>query len=117
MYFDQVTPAEASAAMVNPLAAAPTPCHYGIPPDLGRSDIKKHRYRPKTNPLNLPGRYIRNGPKSARWVTAAAEARAEVALGQELEEDPIEVYEEDRLERAGRSGEELVDDPIEDFSD
>ena len=59
-------------------SCAPSPLHFGIAPNLGRCDIKKRKYRPKTDPLDLrQGRYVRNGPKSARLVSQMAEMRAE----------------------------------------
>ena len=104
-------------------------------PRQQREDVKRRRWRPKTNPLNLPYRYERNGPKSARWVSAEAEAEAgaETGAGMELADDPIEEFDElpsrgpiqryeffpharrDR-ERTCR-GIELKDDRIEQFVD
>ena len=87
MYFAPVSDAEYLAALNDPYSCAPAPLHCGLAPDLGRCDIKKRKYRPKTDPLNLrKGRYVRNGPKSARWVSQMAERRAE---GKELASDPI----------------------------
>ena len=76
MHFARVSAAQLAAAESNPLLCAPGPLNYGIPPRRPRNDIKKHRHRPKTNPLGLPGRYVRDGPKSTRRVTATAELAA-----------------------------------------
>ncbi|KAI0370626.1 hypothetical protein BV20DRAFT_916297, partial [Pilatotrama ljubarskyi] len=48
----------------------------GIRPRLGRSDLKKHRGSRKVDPSKFPPRYVRNGPKSDKWVSDEAEARA-----------------------------------------
>ena len=104
----------------------PTILDFKDTPRQQREDVKRRRWRPKTNPLNLPYRYERNGPKSARWVSAEAEAEAEA-------DDPIEQFDElpsrgpvQRYEffpRACRDREhtcrgiELKDDPIEQFVD
>ncbi|KAM5538897.1 hypothetical protein V8D89_007437 [Ganoderma adspersum] len=78
MHFEHVTDEEYLAALNSPCSCTPSPLHFGFAPDLGRSDIKKRKYRPKTDPLDLRrGRYVRNGPKSARWVSQMAEMRAE----------------------------------------
>ncbi|KAI0628265.1 hypothetical protein C8Q77DRAFT_1029096, partial [Trametes polyzona] len=77
LYIARVTPAEREAALLDSRKAAPAPRCAHSPPKLGRRDLKSHKYRPKTNPTGRPGRYKRNGPKSAQWVTAVAEARAE----------------------------------------
>lgn len=77
--FEPVTQAERDAAVLEPWRAAPAPRYFCTPPKLGRSDMKTRRHRPKKNPLGKPGRYVRKGPKSAKWVTAAAERRAELA--------------------------------------
>ncbi|KAH9848659.1 hypothetical protein C2E23DRAFT_888908 [Lenzites betulinus] len=42
--------------------------------------------RPKTNPEGRPHRYTRNGPKSQKWVSQAAEARTSAPM----EEGPSE---------------------------
>ncbi|KAM5533694.1 hypothetical protein V8D89_012661 [Ganoderma adspersum] len=125
MYFAPVTDEEYLAALKNPLTCSPSPLHFGLAPDLGRCDIKKRKYRPKTDPLNLrKGRYIRNGPKSARLVSQMAERRAE---GRELASDPITSFSDDerRTKRARRRvrwqgqteirGDELEEDPIEEW--
>ena len=115
--------------------APPTILDMKDTPRQQRKDIKSRHPRPKTNPLNLPYRYERNGPKSARWVSdeAEAEAGAEMGAGMELEDDPIEQYDDvpsrtpvQRYEffpRACRDhvgvcrGIELRDDKIEEFVD
>ncbi|KAM5536333.1 hypothetical protein V8D89_010025 [Ganoderma adspersum] len=77
MHFAPVSDDEHRAALDHPESCAPGPLHFGFAPDLGRCDIKKRKYRPKKDPLDLrQGRYVRNGPKSARWVSQMAEARA-----------------------------------------
>lgn len=68
-------------AMKDPLAVAPAVLHRGIPPKRHRSDLGKRHRRPKSNPLGLPSRYPRDGPKSAEVVTDEAEARAEQQAG------------------------------------
>ena len=80
MRFEPVSNPEFDAAMLDPLCAAPSALHDGIPPRSTRCDVKKRRYRPRSNPLDLPGRYVRNGPKSEVWVTDEAEARAEAEI-------------------------------------
>ncbi|PIL24465.1 hypothetical protein GSI_14219 [Ganoderma sinense ZZ0214-1] len=80
IHFARVTDAEREAALRDPLSAAPGPLHLGLPEWYGRSDIKARRYRWKKNPLNLPGRYERNGPKSAKTVSAEAEAAADAEV-------------------------------------
>ncbi|PIL26635.1 hypothetical protein GSI_09555 [Ganoderma sinense ZZ0214-1] len=78
MHFAPVTDAEYRAALEDPYSCAPGPLHRGFPENLGRCDIKKRKYRPKTDPLGLRvGRYIRNGPKSARVVSETAADGAE----------------------------------------
>ncbi|KAI0689088.1 hypothetical protein C8T65DRAFT_589023 [Cerioporus squamosus] len=91
MYFAPVSDAALEAAMKNPISVAPGPLNNGFAMDLGRSDIKKRRALPKDG---RPPRYVRDGPKSARLVTAAAEARAEREMAEEraamdVEEDDI----------------------------
>ena len=121
MYFAPVSDEEYLAALKNPVSCSPSPLHFGFAPDLGRCDIKKRKYRPKTDPLNLrKGRYIRNGPKSARWVSQMAERRAE---GRELSSDPITSFSDDEEGPSTRKrarwgmgplrGRELEEDPIE----
>ena len=63
---------EYEAALVNPLLAAPSPLHDGFRTKLGRDDVKR-RYKDFPG---FPVRYERNGPKSAKTVTADAEAAA-----------------------------------------
>ncbi len=97
MHFAPVSTAALEAAQVDPISCAPGPLNNGIAMDLGRSDIKKRRAPTKDG--RLP-RYVRNGPKSARLVTAAAEARAEREMAEEraameLEEDPITPFSDD----------------------
>ncbi|OSC96226.1 hypothetical protein PYCCODRAFT_1200795 [Trametes coccinea BRFM310] len=62
-----------------PEDVAPSPLHLDIAARLGRSDLKKRKGSSKIDPARFPARYVRNGPKSEKWVTAAAEARAEAA--------------------------------------
>ncbi|KAM5541992.1 hypothetical protein V8D89_004302 [Ganoderma adspersum] len=125
MYFAPVTDEEYLAALENPLTCSPSPLHFGLAPDLGRCDIKKRKYRPKTDPLSLrKGRYIRNGPKSARLVSQMAERRVE---GRALRSDPITTFSNDerpakkvrrrarRRQEAEVRGDELEEDPIEEW--
>ncbi|KAI1785927.1 hypothetical protein LXA43DRAFT_1113043 [Ganoderma leucocontextum] len=50
----------------------------GLPRNWGRNDIGKRRRRPKTNPDgNRSYRCVRDGPKTPRLVSAAADARAD----------------------------------------
>ncbi|KAH9848657.1 hypothetical protein C2E23DRAFT_738976 [Lenzites betulinus] len=86
MSFVPVTAAEREAALADPTRAAPAPRCIHTPPKLGRSDLKAHKRRPKTNPEGRPHRYTRNGPKSQKWVSQAAEARASAPM----EEGPSE---------------------------
>ncbi|KAI0354359.1 hypothetical protein OH77DRAFT_493145 [Trametes cingulata] len=67
-------------AAQNPMDVAPNVLNKGVPLRLGRSDLKKHRGSRKVDPARFPARYVRNGPKSARWVTPEMEARAEMEL-------------------------------------
>ncbi|PIL32921.1 hypothetical protein GSI_05039 [Ganoderma sinense ZZ0214-1] len=78
--FEWVTAAEREAAMRDPLSAAPGPLHLGMPARFIRSDIGARQERPVTNPLGLPYRYERNGPKSERVVSDSAEAAAEAEV-------------------------------------
>ncbi|KAI0631356.1 hypothetical protein C8Q77DRAFT_1132980 [Trametes polyzona] len=78
----------------NPLDVAPNRDNRGLPINLGRSDIKKHRERRKVDAERFPPRYVRNGPKSDEWVTEAAEARAERAACYEHGEHPSDRTEE-----------------------
>ncbi|PIL33140.1 hypothetical protein GSI_04589 [Ganoderma sinense ZZ0214-1] len=70
--FEPATPEEIDLARRNPDAVCP-----GIPPvrpapfcwgPFGRNDIGLGRHRPKTNPLGLPLRHPKNGPKTAKLV-------------------------------------------------
>lgn len=93
MCFVPVGVDRAVRAAVQPEDAVPSPLHLGLPPRLGRSDLKKHRGSRKVDPERFPARYIRNGPKSEKWITAAAEARAEMGVsGLEDPNDPIELW-------------------------
>ncbi|KAI0629958.1 hypothetical protein C8Q77DRAFT_279881 [Trametes polyzona] len=73
----------------DPLDVAPCRINGGLPPSLGRSDLKKRRERKKVDVERFPPRYVRNGPKSAEWVTEEAEARAEQDPD---DSDPIEDF-------------------------
>ncbi|KAI0631360.1 hypothetical protein C8Q77DRAFT_1226930 [Trametes polyzona] len=82
-----------------PLDVVPNRRHNGgLRVSLGRSDMKKPRGRMGVDPERYPPRHARNGPKSAKWVTAEAEARAErasrVAAGEDPD-DPIEQFTDD----------------------
>ena len=93
--FEPVSDDEAGAARRDPMSATPAVLHDGIPARLARSDVKKRRYRPKTNPLRLPYRHPLDGPKSARWVSEDAERRAEEEMPVEMES--AETVESDRV--------------------
>ncbi|TBU31949.1 hypothetical protein BD311DRAFT_716084 [Dichomitus squalens] len=121
--FAPVTDADRMAALQNPLSAAPGPLHHGLRKSYGRSDIKARRNCPKTNPLNLPYRYERHGPKSAKIVSARAEAAAEAEVREARERearereagsdvDDIEPFSDDEEMRAA---DELMSDPIEEW--
>ncbi|KAI0820675.1 hypothetical protein BC628DRAFT_1329798 [Trametes gibbosa] len=73
-------PAELDAARTDPLTVAPAFLHRGALPRRSRSDLGGRRHRPVSNPYNLPRRYPRGKPKSARIVTEEAEARAEAEV-------------------------------------
>ncbi|KAI0367839.1 hypothetical protein BV20DRAFT_1037540 [Pilatotrama ljubarskyi] len=93
---------KAARAAQNPMAVAPSALNHGIPPKLGRSDLKRHRAGGKVDPVRFPPRYVRNGPKSEKWVTDEAEARAAAAsvaavCRGEDPDDPIESFTDDEL--------------------
>ncbi len=75
--FVPVSDEEVDAARRDPLTVAPAPLNFGLPRNWGRNDIGKRRHRPKTNPENRAYRHVRNGPKTPRLVSAAADARAD----------------------------------------
>ncbi|KAL1949485.1 hypothetical protein VTO73DRAFT_8366 [Trametes versicolor] len=84
MGFAAITEAERAAALLDPRAAAPaTHCKHRKA-RTGRSDLKAHRPSRKPRERIFPVRHVRDGPTSDKYVTAAAEAQAEV------DEDPIE---------------------------
>ncbi|KAM5545550.1 hypothetical protein V8D89_000588 [Ganoderma adspersum] len=69
---------EVEAARRNPLTAAPGPLHLGLPRGWGRNDIGKRRRRPITDPDGTHTyRYVRDGPKTPRVVSGAADMRAD----------------------------------------
>ncbi|KAI0323239.1 hypothetical protein GY45DRAFT_1207655, partial [Cubamyces sp. BRFM 1775] len=76
MFFSRVELDKPARAARTPEDVAPSMLNAGVPPKLGRSDLKKRYGRKKVDPMRFPPRYVRNGPKSEKWVTAAAEARA-----------------------------------------
>ncbi|KAH9886902.1 hypothetical protein C8Q73DRAFT_675122 [Cubamyces lactineus] len=92
--FQCVGLSKAERSARRPEDVAPSPRNAGVPPKLGRSDLKKRYGRKKVDPVRFPPRYVRNGPKSSKWVTAEAEARAargdDGGHGQEDPLDPIE---------------------------
>ncbi|EIW53779.1 uncharacterized protein TRAVEDRAFT_23996 [Trametes versicolor FP-101664 SS1] len=110
MKFVPVALSERERAARNPADVAPGTRNNGVPPNLGRSDIKKHRKRAKVDVVKYPPRHVRNGTTSDKWVTARAEAeaRAEADAGR-------------RSSGAGRAtdraGREDPSDPIEDWED
>ncbi|KAI0628004.1 hypothetical protein C8Q77DRAFT_1068923 [Trametes polyzona] len=76
------TETEREAARADPLCASPGKINLGLTPCLGRDDVKKRRpgqQRKHDAATKRPPRYMRNGPKSSKWVTPEAEARAEEA--------------------------------------
>ncbi|KAH9849318.1 hypothetical protein C2E23DRAFT_784308 [Lenzites betulinus] len=124
MGFAPVTAAERAAALADPTQAAPAARCIHTPPKLGRSDLKAHKRRPKTNPEGRPHRYTRNGPKSQKYVSQAAEARASAPMEDPMEEDTIESWADNdpvwgyQSRRARRLAKgivrgELEEDPIE----
>ena len=115
---ERVSDAEYAAALADPCACVPGPLHAGFREDFGRSDVGKRKHRPKSDPLGVRrGRYVREGPKSARVVSEEAERMAGIE-GRELVEDPIMEFEFEAGEssKEGRGvGEELEEDPIEEW--
>ncbi|KAI0738495.1 hypothetical protein C8Q80DRAFT_1275483 [Daedaleopsis nitida] len=87
----------------------------------GRPDIKRRRNRWKTNPLGLPGRYKRKGPKSAAFVSQEVEAAVEAETQRERAEDPLADLSGDedyqrfvrRAERRRRQIKSIVSNPVE----
>ncbi|TBU51098.1 hypothetical protein BD310DRAFT_774055, partial [Dichomitus squalens] len=80
MHFAPVTDADRENARRDRLSAAPGSLSHDVRTPSSRSDIKARRDRPKTNPENLPYRHVRNGPKSAKEVSAEAEAAADAEV-------------------------------------
>ncbi|KAI0738490.1 hypothetical protein C8Q80DRAFT_1124672 [Daedaleopsis nitida] len=89
MHFSRVSDERRCAAAENPLLAAPSPLLADEESTGGRPDIKRRRNRWKTNPLGLPGRYKRKGPKSAAFVSQEVEAAVEAETQRERAEDPL----------------------------
>ncbi|KAH9852535.1 hypothetical protein C2E23DRAFT_730677, partial [Lenzites betulinus] len=95
----------AARAAKDPLAVALCAKNTGIPPNLGRGDIKRRRPRDAATAERFPARYERNGPKSEKWVSAAEEARAELGLSRgEDPDDLIELFTDDGMAARGRHG-------------
>ncbi|RDX45704.1 hypothetical protein OH76DRAFT_1420583 [Lentinus brumalis] len=96
MYFARLPEARRLEAEnhADPLKTAPAPLHFGVKQRQSRSDVKKRRHRPKTNPLNLPTRFVRDGPKSARWVSDEADSEP-VPSVVELEDDRIASFDDE----------------------
>ncbi|KAI9057440.1 hypothetical protein FKP32DRAFT_1571061 [Trametes sanguinea] len=95
MRLERVSLDKHERAAQRPEDVAPSPRHHGLPPKLGRSDLKRRWGSSKIDSAKFPARYVRDGPKSAKWVSAAAEARAAAAMeitGREDPDDPIESY-------------------------
>ncbi|KAI0323412.1 hypothetical protein GY45DRAFT_1332566 [Cubamyces sp. BRFM 1775] len=94
MHFRRVELNKAARNARKPEDVAPSPRNEGVPPKLGRSDLKKRYGRKKVDAQRFPPRYVRNGPKSEKWVTAEAEARAarddSDVHGREDPSDPIQ---------------------------
>ena len=70
----------------------------------GRDDIRRHRYRPVTNPFNRPLRRTVRGPKTPKWV-----------LDSDIEEEEEKLAVRGHATSRGDGGEES--DPIESWSD
>ncbi|KAI0738616.1 hypothetical protein C8Q80DRAFT_1358078 [Daedaleopsis nitida] len=121
MHFARVSDERRRAAAENPLLAAPVPLLADEESTGGRPDIKKRRRRPVTNPLGLPGRYERNGPKSAPFVSQEVEAAVEAETQRERAEDPLAELSGDedyqrfvrRAERRRRQLKIIVSNPVE----
>ncbi|EIW51259.1 uncharacterized protein TRAVEDRAFT_54721 [Trametes versicolor FP-101664 SS1] len=96
--FEPISQAEYDAAKLNPLLAAPTHLNYGLTPNLGRNDIGKRRGSSKVDPERYPPHHVRDGPKSDKWVSKEAEARAE------LPEEPHELFKRGELYAGPRPG-------------
>lgn len=79
----------------------------GVPlpqmPRAGRNDLKKARFRPLTNPMSLPLRRPRLGPKSDKFVCEDLEA------GSSCSADMVDEIEEEDIVPT------VEDDPIEDW--
>ncbi|TBU51077.1 hypothetical protein BD310DRAFT_982955 [Dichomitus squalens] len=120
IHFAPVTDADRRRALRNRFSVAPGPLNYSIRESYSRSDIKARRYRPKTNPFNRPYRFARKGPKSAKVVSAEAEAAAEVEVMEARERqaaaeedfDDIEQFSDDEMRHEAQ---ELSSDPIEEW--
>ena len=91
LQFCPITQAEYDAAKLNALCAAPGPLHYGLTPKLGRDDIGRRVGSSKVDPAQFPARHIRNGPKSSKWVTDEAEAKAR------MPERPEELFQQGQM--------------------
>ncbi|KAJ3008681.1 hypothetical protein NUW54_g3063 [Trametes sanguinea] len=107
MRWERATAAEIAAAREHPRNACPG---HRFPDPLargGRNDIGKHRKRPTIDSTRFPPRYIRDGPKSQRYIDSDEEAEA-------IEDASI--WDPPRRP-AGLARGELAEDPIESFSD
>lgn len=108
MKFVPVALSEQERAARNPADVAPGARNKGLPPKLGRSDIKKHRKRAKVDAVKYPPRFVRDGTTSDKWVTAEAEAQAEAE---------VRSFRRARGGAVDRMGMEDPSDPIEDWED
>ncbi|KAI9070355.1 hypothetical protein FKP32DRAFT_1558118 [Trametes sanguinea] len=79
MHFEPVDLDLEARRAQRPEDVAPSPLYRDEALRLGRSDLKKRKGSSKIDPARFPARYVRNGPKSEKWVTAEAEARAAAA--------------------------------------
>ncbi|KAL7284865.1 hypothetical protein ACG7TL_002178 [Trametes sanguinea] len=108
MRWAKATAAEIVAARENPLNACPGRRFPDPRPRSGgRNDVGKHRKRPTVDSARFPPRYVRDGPKSQRYIDSDEEMEAIEDAG--IWDTPSRP--------AGLARGELADDPIESFSD
>ena len=133
MRFVAVADLQPGEADSDPLLAAIARAGIPLARRLPRCDTGGHRSHPVSNPFDLPTRYPPGAPKSAEWVTAEAEAEAEAGLGLLASTSrPDRLSDFDKSEaaslpfipsartfalRARRHGEELPEDPIDEYPD
>ena len=134
MRFVRVADLQPGEAESDPLLEAIARAGIQLARRLPRCDTGGHRSHPISNPYNLPTRYPPGAPKSAEWVTAEAEAQAEAGPASPAStsrSDPLSDFDESeaaslpfipsartfaqRARRGRRHGEELPEDPIDEF--